>query len=74
MLVPVKKGKVLLGEWILLNYRDWVKHRVKDYSEPMDCIKLQPSFDFATGARGWHLTFHGPNMSYIAYAYKQAYN
>lgn len=74
MLIPVKKGNVLLSNWILINYRDWIKHRVRDYSNPMDCIRLSPTYNFTTGERGWHLTFEGPNMDYIAYAYKQAYS
>ncbi len=77
MLVPVKKGKVLLSHWVELNHRDWVKHRVGDYSQPMDFIKLVQSINMGTNNKlqyQWKIQFEGPNMGYIAYAYKQAYH
>lgn len=71
MLIPIKKGKLLLSNWVQVNHTDWIRHRVKDYSEPMDVIKLQRVYNGKSAM--WRLSFMGNNLKYVEETFRNTY-
>lgn len=71
MIHTLKKGTLILSNWIQDSRGNWMKHRLGDYSEPMDSIKIQK--DFLNFQLIWKVVFYGPNVEYIEYVYRRIY-
>jgi hypothetical protein len=69
MIHVLKKGGITLSNWILDSRMNWMKHRVLDYSEPMDVITIVKGYD----VDNWAVYFRGPNIKYVEYLYNQVY-
>ena len=70
MVITIKKGSIKLSHWIENGYDgSWIKHRLVDYSEPIDYIKLIRRL----GYDNWTLIFYGPNIKYIEDTYNNTY-
>lgn len=71
MLHTLKKGNITLSNWIQDSQKNWIKHRLYDYSVPFDSIKIVK--EYKNLELVWEVYFNGKNIEYIEYIYRILY-
>jgi hypothetical protein len=71
MIHVLKKGNIILSNWIEDSRMNWIKHRLFDYSEPIDSIKILKEWRHMELI--WNVCFSGKNIEYVAYLFRKIY-
>jgi acetylornithine/succinyldiaminopimelate/putrescine aminotransferase len=67
----LKKGNITLSNWIEDSRRNWMKHRLFDYSEPIDVIRIIK--EYRGRGLAWGIYFDGANLQYIQFLYNKLF-
>ena len=71
MIHVLKKGKITMSHWICDSSVNWMKHRLFDYQEPVDVIKIVK--EYRNTELVWNIYFYGKNIQYIEYLFRKIY-
>jgi hypothetical protein len=71
MIHTLNKGTLVLSHWISDSRFNWMKHRLHDYREPIDTIRIIKEFRKFTLV--WKVYFNGSKIQHIEYMYRKIY-
>jgi hypothetical protein len=60
-----------MSHWISDSRMNWMKHRLYDYREPIDTIKILK--EYRNMELVWNVYFDGKNIEYIEYLFRKIY-
>lgn len=70
MIHILKKSNITLSNWIEDGRRNWMKHRLLDYTPPIDLIRITK--EYRNLELVWNVYFEG-NLEYIKYMFHKIY-
>jgi hypothetical protein len=71
MIHKLTKTNIIMSNWIQDSRMNWMKHRLLDYREPIDTIKILK--EYRNSKLSWNAYFSGKNVEYIEYIYRKMY-
>lgn len=71
MIHTLNKGTLVLSHWINDSRFNWIKHRLHDYREPIDTIRIVK--EFRNLKLVWKVYFTGNNIKSVEYIYRKVY-
>lgn len=75
MIHVLKKGGITMSHWANDSKFNWMKHRILDYREPIDSIKIMKDYYRLGGELGknWTVYFQGENIKYVEFMFRKIY-
>lgn len=71
MIHKLTKTNIVMSNWIQDTRMNWMKHRLLDYTPPIDIIRIIK--EYRNLGLVWGVYFEGKNLDYIEYLYNKIY-